>query len=317
MRLVLEVVQGPDSGRAIERTAGRLLQVGRSGWADFTLAADSALADLHLLIECEPEGGFLRDLGTSSGTFLNGARIEGRVPLHDGDRIGAGKSEFLVRLRDNVPSAAPGDSTEPPEPESVSPEESAPSASADDDEARAACLIGQLRAQPGTLFAVLDAARTPEVLALLIPSTDLTYQSLYEGLKGEELAAVAPYLVQIPEGTPLLETLARRGWGHSWGIYLSCDRPFAEVRKHLRHFLMAKLEDGPRVYFRFYDPRVLRLYLPTCDPGEAREFFGPIRRFLMEAESSATLLEFATNGIGVRRVEHPLRDRADEVSIAV
>lgn len=311
MRLVVEVVQGPDAGRTIERTVGRLLQVGRSGWADLTLTADPALADLHMLIECTPEGGFIRDLGTPTGTLLNGSRVVGRVPLHDGDRIRAGESEFLVRLLvDTSPAETPG-------PEPVGLADSPPPPDVSVDEAWTTRLIVELRAHPGTLFAVLDAARTPEVLALLIPSKDLTYQSLYEGLKGEELAAVAPYLVEIPEDSPLLETLARRGWGNSWGVYLTCDRPFAEVRKHLRRFLMAELEGGPRVYFRFYDPRVLRLYLPTCDPREAREFFGPIRHFLLEAESPATLLGFAPGNMGVHRIEHSVRKPANADRMAV
>jgi hypothetical protein len=44
--------------------------------------------------------------------------------------------------------------------------------------------------------------------------------------------------------------------------------------------------------FRYYDPRVLRAYLPTCSIGELRTVFGPIECFWMEDKSPGTALEF-------------------------
>jgi len=40
---------------------------------------------------------------------------------------------------------------------------------------------------------------------------------------------------------------------------------------------------GKDMYFRFYDPRVLRVFLPTCTPEELSDFFGPIAGFLIES----------------------------------
>lgn len=34
--------------------------------------------------------------------------------------------------------------------------------------------------------------------------------------------------------------------------------------------------------FRFYDPRVLRLYLPTCTSTELEQVFGPVGTFFTE-----------------------------------
>jgi hypothetical protein len=39
------------------------------------------------------------------------------------------------------------------------------------------------------------------------------------------------------------------------------------------------------MYFRFYDPRVLRIFLPTCDQDQLLTFFGRIRSFWTENES--------------------------------
>jgi hypothetical protein len=53
-----------------------------------------------------------------------------------------------------------------------------------------------------------------------------------------------------------------------------------------------RTEDGTRLIFRYYDPRVLRVYLPTCRPAELETFFGPIDAFLTEGEGSGEMVEF-------------------------
>jgi hypothetical protein len=159
------------------------------------------------------------------------------------------------------------------------------------------CVREVLRQRPEPLFALLDAARSPNVLELLRDGRE-EYQSLYEGPKAEEWAAFAPYLVALPPGSRLLEDVVRGGWGQSWGVYLSCRQPLGEVRKHLRHFLRVQLEGGPRVLFRFYDPRVLRVFLPACGSEEAETFFGPVRTYLMESKRGDAVLQFNHTGGG-------------------
>ena len=133
------------------------------------------------------------------------------------------------------------------------------------------------------LFGLLDAARDPRILQLL-SQTDAICESLYEGEKGAELARFAPYLVDLNSASSLLASLVEQGWGDSWGIFLSSAGVFADVRQHLRRFLMIKQPDGEQVYFRFYDPRVLRVFVPGLNAEERVTFFGPIDCFLLETE---------------------------------
>ena len=92
--------------------------------------------------------------------------------------------------------------------------------------------------------------------------------------------------------TPLLGELATGAIGKSYCVFLITKASFEDVRKHLRHFLMVTTEDGREVYFRFYDPRVLRVFLPTCTPDEVKQFFGPIRSFWIEAREPETMARF-------------------------
>ena len=126
------------------------------------------------------------------------------------------------------------------------------------------------------------------------------YESLFEGWSKPQLALFAPYLVSLPPWSKLLGTLVTKGWGKSWGVYLTSHVAFAEVRHHFRHFLMVNMPDGKQVYFRFYDPRVLRVYLPTCTPEEIGYFFGPVSRFATEDEKPETLLEFVRRETGMK-----------------
>jgi hypothetical protein len=69
-----------------------------------------------------------------------------------------------------------------------------------------------------------------------------------------------------------------------------------EVRRHLRTLFRVKDETGRILIFRWYDPRVLRAYLPTCLPAELHTFFGPIERFYCEGEDPGSLLQFGFDG---------------------
>jgi hypothetical protein len=152
------------------------------------------------------------------------------------------------------------------------------------------------------LYALLDASREPSVLKVILESKE-EYQSLYEGPQGAQLAHFAPYLIRVPEKSSLLDTLVQQAWSKSWGVFVTCDKPLKDLRTHFRHFLTVKLPDGQQVYFRYYDPRVLRLFLPTCLPEETTQFFGPVKQFLIEAEDPATALHFTCGTKGTDKKE--------------
>ncbi len=168
-----------------------------------------------------------------------------------------------------------------------------------------AALLGHFREPKEPLYALLDAARHPLVLKLLRTSGE-EYQSLYEGPDAELLAEFCPYLVELRRSGPFLERLAAAAWGNSFGVILTSDRPFRDVRRHFRQFLLVKTEDGEQLYFRYYDPRVLRTFLSAATPAEVARFFGPIRSFLVEAPDGAALLRYRAFRDGARCETLPL-----------
>jgi len=151
------------------------------------------------------------------------------------------------------------------------------------------------RAEGGRWFATLDAARSPRVLPTLVAS-GARHQSLYEGWRAQELAEVAPYLVELPSSSPLWDVLLGEARGDAWGVFAQSEASLEDLRRHLRRFLRVEAEDGRRMLFRWYDPRVLRAYLPTCTEDERRAFHGPVRSFVVEGEAPRSALRFTPDG---------------------
>jgi hypothetical protein len=150
------------------------------------------------------------------------------------------------------------------------------------------------------LYAILDGARSIEIASAL-QNVEVEKESLYRGRSEEPLWDVAPYLIRCERGALFFQWVLERGWGNSWGIYLTSKASLQELLKHFQQFLLVKLAEEKDFYFRFYDPRVLRAFLPTCTVEESRDFFGPVRCYLVEEKERETLLKFAVGQNGTLR----------------
>jgi hypothetical protein len=147
------------------------------------------------------------------------------------------------------------------------------------------------RPERETVFAVLDGARD-ERIAPAVQKAGLEHACLYRGELAQTLSDVAPYLVALEPRHEFTRWLLTHGWGQSWGIFAVSQAPLADLRRHFRKFLMVYDETGKPLYFRFYDPRVLRIFLPTCDADQLQSLFGPILRYVTEDEDGTGLLIF-------------------------
>lgn len=148
---------------------------------------------------------------------------------------------------------------------------------------------------PVQLFAVIDAARDPRIFdALLDRQAQLDLASLYQGESAEVLADVAPYLLRLDPACPDCAWLLEQGWGAAWFILVLARGTSEVVRRHLRKFTMVWTEEGRSLLFRFYDPRVLRLFLPTCSPDQLDKLYGEVvLRFFVESLAPDQALMFA------------------------
>jgi pSer/pThr/pTyr-binding forkhead associated (FHA) protein len=321
MLFILQVLNGPEQGTKLSLQLGQPLRIGRTTKAEHAFPDDPRMSGVHCAFECDTRGCRVRDLDSSNGTFLNGARIK-ESTLANGDEIRAGNTVIVFRIVAQESRAPLPSQPKPPSPPPAPPAAPAAPHLLFTDATPAAApssamwpaakpispAVPQLRLpdllrkdfQP--LYALLDASREPSILKVILESKE-EHQSLYEGAQGAQLTHFAPYLIRIPPKSALLDTLVNQAWSKSWGVFLTSDKPLKDLRTHFRHFLTVKLPDGQHVYFRYYDPRVLRLFLPTCLPEETTQFFGPVKQFLIEAEDPALALHFLPGPKGPQKKE--------------
>jgi hypothetical protein len=295
-----------------------MVRVGRTSRADYAFPDDTYLSGVHFEIGYNEGGCAIRDLGSSNGTFVNGARLEqASVAVNDGDEISAGEMTFLVKVSSvEQPLAAP--------PAAVAPAAGAPVVSPErtarmfapgfEPKALQTALTGEqkrardiLMYQNAPLFAVVDAARDQRLPQLLgMPA--LRSQPLFASDPAGGGAGHAPILVELGQASSLseradvhafLEALLRSGWGKSWGIFLTSLSSFDDLAAHFRGFLLAHSGDERTLHLRLYDPHVLRAFLPTCETAEIAAIFGPIVSYLIESDRPDTMLALSRGADGL------------------
>jgi pSer/pThr/pTyr-binding forkhead associated (FHA) protein len=281
MPVILEITNGPYQGREAKLQAGQSLSIGRTQEADVALPRDKHLSRRHCAISFDGKTCFLTDLGSTNGIYYQNSKIHS-IELQAGDYFTAGNTIFRVRfIEDNSQAEAEQN------------------------------LLAFIKAQPLPLFVLLDAARDEQVWPFLEPIQADAYQCLFTGSQARSLAKYGPYLLALTPESALLPQLLPKAWGESWGLFLSAECEFAKLLQHLRQFLLIKDQaTGKERYFRFYDPRVLRRFLPTCSPKQLKELFGPVQTFLMEDADPATLLEFSLADKKLQRRAVPVTQEA-------
>jgi hypothetical protein len=90
-RLRVESAAGLRDGVAYDLSDGAVL--GRGDQVDIRLE-DSFASTSHARLSPQGDVVVLEDLGSTNGTYLNGEPLRGPQPLHVGDRIRIGDSEF-------------------------------------------------------------------------------------------------------------------------------------------------------------------------------------------------------------------------------
>lgn len=112
-------------------------------------------------------------------------------------------------------------------------------------------------------------------------SLDVPVRCLFKGEAEESLEETAPYLVDATLTQSSLDgdehlprfhkTFFQKHWGENTGIFIRTTLPMEAVWQHFRKFTKVVMEDdGQKVFFLFYDPRVLPKYLRNISNNEEK-----------------------------------------------
>lgn len=149
------------------------------------------------------------------------------------------------------------------------------------------------------VYVVIDAARAGLLCQTAREQYGLSGRSLFDGPLASMLDHVAPHLFPLERDAAFVGEWGA-ALGRAGGVLLGATAGLEALWSHLRALLVATDETGVQYSFRFYDPRVLRVFLPTCSPVQASEFFGPASWMLVEGESPGTVLRCAPGRQGVK-----------------
>lgn len=352
MNVRLQATKGPLRGHSFVVKPDERCVIGRDTGATIS-TMDVELSREHCELVWDDRSLRVSDLGSKSGTIVNGERVRDAILRH-GDELKAGRSVFLVEIPGALPrsadapsspraprtatqvapaaaDSAPGGYGKDPLPPSKPEEPIAPTplssevahdtgpstgpvpsqavpaartngpleiftsaettlARARSSETVAESLLAHLEdglqlSRATHLYALVDGAQDVE-LAFTARLMGHRLFTLFEGDMAEHLAHVGPCLVALEwkrgERLAYLEA-----WvdtiGKNAGVLLQTSADLRTLARHLREIFVVTDEEGQEYFFRYYDPRVLRAFLPTCRAEEIREFFGPIDRWIAES----------------------------------
>lgn len=140
-------------------------------------------------------------------------------------------------------------------------------------------------------YLLLDGAQIDDLLLQLYRLEDSpAVQRLYQGTRYETLADAGPVLVQLAPGSRLEQHFIEH-WQARAGLWLETDASEAELVEHLRSLIHVRVQ-GVTVLLRYYDPRIMRHWLPELPADERDRLMGPVSCIRLPAtEAGGELVE--------------------------
>jgi hypothetical protein len=243
MRVVLEIVGGPERGRTVRLAGREVRQFGRTDWADTSFPHDPKMSQVHFAIETDGKLCRIRDVGSSNGTEVNGEAIVEHV-LADGDRITAGETTFLVSIEGGADAsdvsaaktaAAAAAAKAPPPRKKVAAKFVVETCNSGVSLYRgqlaelSAGHLMEMLARRWPLYLVVDFNKLPDGK----PADVGEPKYLFDTLPAEAKAAASPWIVPAAE-YPEWFGLVEKGWGEDAIVAVFSGRDPAEVLAHLR-----------------------------------------------------------------------------------
>lgn len=300
LRVILEVTNGPYSGRKAWLRAGQVLKIGRTERADFTVPHDKNMSSLHFTLECDQDVCRVKDAESANGTSVNGEKVTESFLKH-GDEIGAGSTKFkiniegsrevavdmsgsrTVRLTEDLglpKHAGPAPSKQPPlfrERNCLTGLVALEGAAAEPTPAQIAQILWKL----GTMYLIVDFNR----MALERPAELTTPEYIYDWLPPEIAGEHSPILLSSSDPVDPYGVIGST-WGQAGLVVLFTKWERAKLLDHLRGVIRGKTRADGRVsrnaMVGICWPDLLGSMLRDSLAGSRDYLFSPFEAVLLE-----------------------------------
>lgn len=105
MKVTLVVANGPSAGKSVPVPVSPF-GIGRAPECQLR-PASRFVSHRHCSVRLRDGSAVVQDLGSTNGTFVNGARVTGEAELRDGDHLQVGPLLFQVEVEGGTPSSTP------------------------------------------------------------------------------------------------------------------------------------------------------------------------------------------------------------------
>lgn len=145
----------------------------------------------------------------------------------------------------------------------------------------AAFLVAQPQAREA-LYALVDASHDPFIIPPTIEALTPDAECLFRGKAKEDLGDQTAWIARIDGRGPLLDWLIDEVHGRSMVSFVTSELTVSRLAVHLRKFTKSRDAKGTEHFFRFYNPKVMRQYLPVFDAVQLATFFRSISSCIVE-----------------------------------
>jgi len=128
-------------------------------------------------------------------------------------------------------------------------------------------------------YAVVDLANAASLRPIITTMNAPAVVTLFDQKAPRSLLRVAPWLVRLSRAPEVKAILSDTRATVPWGFYLYSTIEISSLRQSLRRFNLARLPDRERdVLFRYWDPRVMSVWLKAMTKHQHTRFFETVER---------------------------------------
>lgn len=143
------------------------------------------------------------------------------------------------------------------------------------------------------LYMLIDAAHDCRILPALENSKHARCCLFNEEQVSRAVKNVSPFLIKIKSIDDFMMWCLQEGLHRHWMIFFtSPEVHVSELKLHFKRFSLAYSPDGRRYFFRYYDPRVLPVFLASSDLRERTDFFRRCTKIWVPQISSSGCIQF-------------------------
>ena len=135
------------------------------------------------------------------------------------------------------------------------------------------------------LYMIVDCAADSRIYPQLMAS-NRAYRCLFDGEKTPEaLRSVAPYLIKVKANDELVKWCCEEGRHRHWFIlFVGPNLSLRQLGRQFKRLAFIRTPEGTRLFFRYYDPRVLPSFLTSCTVAERDSIFKELHCFIVPTQ---------------------------------